>query len=402
MERLSSLFKRIPRGPAVLAALGLAARLAHVLLTRADPPHPDLGSFLAPALSLAHPFDTSPREPLFVWWLWVLYKTGLAFPLGVRLMTALWFVPALWLFHPLARRFLGLRGAWVAAGLFAFLPAQIVSDGVGLRHSLETVGVLLLLTAAFAPEPRQRRSFVQAAAAAAGLMLARINYLGSALLVLAAHALRTRLPRFLLAALPALFLLFFHFQNNRARHGDAFYSVNLHTYWFSNLEYIGHPGFPASFEEWQKDAHRPSLTFRQWAFERHTPAEFLKECAIGYVRCLWIFFERVYFSVGLPAGVKWGLLGLYAAGILLSLARPSQRPLFLFLSFLVLPYAFVSHVFWAGRFFAPVSPLALIFAVAGAQSAERFLLRHGKARFPGFRLFQGPPVLSDRPPQLPR
>ncbi len=357
-----------------IALLGLALRFAYIYVTRQQPPHPDFVSFLHPALEMAHPFDTSPREPLFVWWLWFLAKLNIVSPAATRGATALWFVPAIFLFFTLARRLTGRRGAWAALLLYTVLPAQIQSDSLGLRHLLETVGVLALLNAVTAQAAlSSAKTYSQGALAFASLVLARINYLGSAALILAENAIRSKRFRPLLALLPGIILLLFHFQNNRTKFDDPLHSVNMHTYWFANLEYIGQPGFPEDWDEWQRNPHRASLTFRQWAFERHSPAEFVKESVLGYIRCLWIFFAKVYFASGLPAAATWGLLLIYGAGLLLSLFQREWRRLLLFYSILLWPYAFVSHVFWAGRFFAPFTPLALLFMVLALQRSELFL-----------------------------
>lgn len=357
-----------------IALLGLALRFAYIYFTRHEPPHPDFVSFLQPALEMTHPFDTSPREPFFVWWLWLLAKLNIVSPAGARGATALWFIPAIFLFFPLANRLAGRRGAWAGLLLYTVLPGQIQSDALGMRHLMETVGVLALLNAATEQAvANPAKTFLQRAAAFAMLLLFRINYLGSAVLILVENAIRAKRFRPLLALLPGLILLLFHFQNNRAKFNDPLHSVNLHTYWFANLEYIGQPGFPADWNEWRKNPHRASLTFRQWAFERHRPMEFVKESVLGYFRCLWIFFSKVYFTAGLPAAVTWGLLLVYGAGLLLSLFQTDWRRLFLFYSLLLWPYAFVSHVFWAGRFFAPFTPLALLFMILALQKSERFL-----------------------------
>lgn len=351
----------------LLAALGLAVRAAYVLWTRDAAPHPDMSSFFPSLMTLAHPFDTSPREPFFVWWLWLANKAGAVSVPAMRLATALWFVPSLLLLFSLASGLLGRRLAWAAALLYTFLPAQVQSDVVGLRHLLEGAGVLLLLKLlAEDPGLAGRRNFLCAAAALAALVLTRVNYAGSGLLLLAAAGLRARSFRPLAALLPALLLLGGHLQNNHARHGDAMYSVNLHTHFFSNLEFIGQPGFDATYDDWQKNVYTPRLNFRQWAFERHNRWELVRDSAIGLSRGFWDFYEKVYFSLGLPGAARWLLLGLYLSGLALAVFTPGLRLVPLWLLLLTLPYAFVGHVFWAGRFYMPFTPLALFLAVKGA------------------------------------
>jgi len=350
-----------------LAVLGLAARAGYIYWTRGAAPHLDLGSFLPSSLPFTHPFDTSPREPLFVWWLWLLGKLGAGSTLGIRLAGSLWFLPSFFLFFALAVRFLGAGRAWVAAALYAFLPAQVQSDALGLRNLQETFALLLLLNALHTPVgPKAWRL---PAAALALLALTRVNYVLSGLLLLAAAAWRARGLRPLLALVPALLLLAPQLQNNKARHGEALYSVSLHTRYISTMENLGRPGFPATVEEWQKDPYALRLTTRQWLFENHTPYELARDSAKGLLNGLWDFYWKVYFSLGLPGRAAVGLLGLYLLGAALAVLTPGLRLLPLWLLLLTLPYAFTSHVFWAGRFFTPFAPLALLLAVLGGGRA---------------------------------
>jgi hypothetical protein len=350
-----------------LALLGLAARAGYIFWTKDAAPHPDLGSFLPAAFPFAHPFDTSPREPFFVWWLWLLGKLGAGSLTAIRLAGSLWFLPSFFLFFALAARFLGDRRAWFAVALYAFLPAQVQSDALGLRNLQETFGLLLLLNALHSPAgPKAWRL---PAAALALLALTRVNYVLSGFLLLAAAAWRVRGLRPLLALVPALLLLAPHLQNNKARHGDPLYSVSLHTRYISNMENLGRPGFPATVEEWQKDPYAQRLTLRQWLFENHTPYQLVSDSLKGLLGGLWDFYWKVYFSLGLPGRAAVLLLGLYLLGGALAALTPGLRLLPLWLLLLTLPYAFTSHVFWAGRFFTPFAPLALLLAVLGGSRA---------------------------------
>ncbi len=365
----------------LLTILTLAARAAYVLWTRNEPPHMDLGSFLPSSLPLTHPFDTSPREPFFVWWLWLLGKLGAGTTAWIRLATSLWAAPSLLLLFRLADRLLGRGYAWAAALLYAFRPGQVMSDAVGLRHLIETTWLLLLLNTLYDdPALLRRRAWLTAAGALAVLTLTRVTYAGSGLLLLCTAGLKGRTLRPLLALLPALLLLTGHLQNNYSRHGDALYSVNLHSYFLANLEYIGKPGFDPTFEDWQKDAYAPRLNFRQWAFGRHTPWEYVRDSAIGMSRGFWDFYEKVYFSLGLPGAAKWCLLVLYLLGLGTALAAPGLRLIPGWMLLLTLPYAFPGHVFWAGRFFSPFAPLALLLTVKGTEAAGAMAARLKKKK----------------------
>ncbi|HNI57192.1 MAG TPA: glycosyltransferase family 39 protein [Elusimicrobiota bacterium] len=363
--------------------LGFLARVAWVVHDRAAAPHPDLMSFHPSQLPFTHPFDTSPREPFYVWWLWILGALGADSTAAIRLLGTLWFLPNAFLLFQLVRRHWDDRTAWGALGLFAVLPGQIVSDGLGLRHLMETAGVLLFLTALRTESSLEsRRTWLQAAGAFAALVLTRVTYAVPGGIFLTAAAFKNRRWRPILAGLPAALLLCFHLANNQRRNGDALYSINLHSYWYANLEFVGRPGFPATEAERQRDVYRPSLNFRRWAFEAHTPAQYLAGTIQGYGRIAWTFFAQVYYRVGLPALLTGALLALHLWGLLGALGGTPGRVALAAWVLLNFPYAFVGHVFWAGRFFVPFAPLALGLLVAGA----RDLTRRARAGWASFLL----------------
>lgn len=356
--------------------LGFLARVAWVVHDRAAAPHPDLMSFHPSQLPFTHPFDTSPREPFYVWWLWILGAVGADSTAAIRLLGTLWFLPNAFLLFQLVRRHWDDRTAWGALGLFAVLPGQIVSDGLGLRHLMETAGVLLFLTALRTDSTLgTRRSWFKAAGALAALVLTRVTYAATGGVFLTGAALKNRRWRPFFAGLPAALLLCFHLANNQRRNGDALYSVNLHSYWYANLEFVGRPGFHATDAERQRDVYRKSLTYRQWAFGAHTPAQYLAGTVQGYGRIFWTFFSQVYYRVGLPAVVTGALLALHLWGMLGALGGAPGRIALAALILLSFPYAFVGHVFWAGRFFVPFAPVALGLLVAGTLD----LLRRARA-----------------------
>lgn len=357
----------------LLAAAGFVTRVLYILWTQDAPAHPDMGSFLEPARALTHPFATATREPFFVWWLWALKTLGLTSITAIRIATALWFIPAILLFYPLAERFLGTRAAWAAVGLYTFLPSQIQSDTFGMRQTMEGVGVLWMLRVALGAASQSRfKDWLTVSWVAAALILTRITFAVSCAILMAVAAVRLKSFKPMATLLLGLVLSLFHFQHLKQTYGDSFYSLHQHTYWLSNLEFMGHPGFPASFQEWQKDPYRPGLTFWDWAFKRHTLPEFITESGVGLFHGLWTFFEKIYFSLGLPKMAQWILAGLYGLGLFLSILRRENRILLLCLFCFVLPFSFVGHVFWTGRFFVPFSPLALILLSLGGQQVALF------------------------------
>jgi hypothetical protein len=355
-----------------LAAAGLAARLAFIYATRAEAPHTDFASFLSPSQTLAHPYDTSFREPLFVWWLWFLGKLGITAYPWIRAATALWFLPCLFLAARTADRLTDGKTGLAAAALYAFLPSQIHADGLALRHLMEGAGAAWLVVVLLEnPGLSDRKSWGGAAGAAAALALTRINHLFGAGALLALTALRAKSFRPAAAVLPAILALLPHLAHNARAFGDPLYSVNVHSRWFSNLENIGKPGFPATQEEWQKAPYQGGERFADWRFRGRSPFRLLADAALGTFKTLTTFYKTVYFSENLPAAAGWVLFGLYLVGFAAALGAPPGRTVCAALVLFSFPYALVIHVFWAGRFFVPFTPWVLPLVCLGALSLGR-------------------------------
>jgi hypothetical protein len=179
--------------------------------------------------------------------------------------------------------------------------------------------------------------------------------------------------------MPAVLGVSLHLLNNRSRHQDWFYSITCPTRWYANLEFIGSPGFDPTFEDWKKgDPYKPRVAgYSEWAFHLHSPWQYLKETLFGFGRCAGMFWFQNYFSRGLPPALKWLLMGFYAAGGIILLLDPDKRWVPLSLLLWVFPYAFVSHVFMAPRFYMPFSPLVLAIVAAAVhdtfqRAANRF------------------------------
>lgn len=208
-----SLSRRARLSLFAVLGLGYAARVGWIFQDKASSPHPDLPSFIEPSLRLLNPFDSGMREPGFVWWLWLIRQFGVSGFLGIRLVTALWFIGTAAFVFFLARRWLGEKRAWIVLGFYSFLPTQIQADGLGMRHLVESFGMAWMLWALLTAEGLSpSRRWVHAAASVALLVMVRISFLGSSALFLLYGALRRRSTALLAALAPALFLLFFIFE----------------------------------------------------------------------------------------------------------------------------------------------------------------------------------------------
>ena len=348
----------------LLILLGVVFRLLFIDYFRTQPFPPDLPWGIMQ--SMQSPYDTIPREPLFVWWLWGLFKAGASGFLTVRTWTFLWYIPTALVLWVGSRRLLG-RWAWVVLVLYSALPAQIASDANGERHLLETFFTVLLWNALFIQGlPDKVKSGGRGAVALAGMFLTRINLGVSAVLAWGACVRRRNQGIvFALGLLPSILLLLPHFMANKRKTGDYFYSLSIHSYWFANKEFIGQPGFPATFEEWQTDPYRPSLTYRQWAFEAHSFRDYVTETVLGYKRILGGHFASFHLSVKLPPWIRLWLVLCMAVGLCGGFWFSAFRGSILFLATLIFPFAFVSHVHMAARFYSNMAPLIYVFIALG-------------------------------------
>jgi len=343
-----------------IMGVGLILRLIYIDVFRAQPFPPDVPWSVM--LSMQGPFDTVPKEPLFVWWLKGLYGAGAEGFLMVRTWTVLWYLPTAIVLWAGGRSILG-RWSLFALGLHAALPAQIAADANGERHVLETFFTVVLWASMFYP---RRQRILPGVTALAALTLTRLN-LGAAGALAWATRLRSKkdIAVFGAAVITAGLCVLPHFTANWKKTGDPFYSVNLHAYWFANKEFIGQPGFARSAEEWQKDAYRPSLNYRQWAFRAHTPGIYLKETLAGYPRIFRLEIVNTLLGLKLPAPIRWALTTALLVGLLGSVVLPGFRPTLVLGVCLLFPFAFVSHVHMAPRFFVPTYPLVAITVAAG-------------------------------------
>jgi hypothetical protein len=174
-----------------------------------------------------------------------------------------------------------------------------------------------------------------------------------------------------------MILLAFHFRANARRFGDPLHTINIHSYWFANAEFIGRPGFPSSHEEWQRDPHRKSITYREWMFREHTPLEIVGAHLVGYSRLFWYSPAKTYFPDSFGP-IRWVFLAALPWGLVMSLRSAALRPVLIFLLMYGWPYAFPGHVHWAGRFFAPASFLFLLLIVAAWNALGGWLRVFGR------------------------
>lgn len=358
-----------------LLAAALATRWDGFELARRLPLRPDAEGYLAIVARggglYATELAAAPwiREPL---WPWVLRVTKLGLPDSSAAMQffsmILSLVPVVltWL---LARRWMHPLGALLAAGVLAVnrewgdLAAAVLREDLALALLL---GVGLLH--GHMPESPKLQG------AAAGLLtgalaMLRLGYLPFALMGLLWIGWRARwrwetwgiaLGIFLLPLLP-------HLVVNHRLHGDALYSVNVHTVFYANREFAGKPGWP-SREEVRADPYAGGPV---------SLGTYVRE--LGFAAPVTRVAQGMMFGAGrdftrgvLFPGAKWWLLPLLP-GFLWLLWDRRALPFALWTGSFALPAAFVwiAGVDW--RFWTPVAPMVAMLWGAGITEPIRWI-----------------------------
>ncbi len=317
--------------------MGFLPRYLNFLRVLYAPPEPDAAYFRVLASKLRLFSDTGFysgsfgfREPFFL-----LVAKGSFLVFGesdthlrfVSLAASLLAIALAW---RLGRRLLSPRWGWLpAAGLACSVPL-IVESGRGLRLEVEMVLLLLFVDVAFTRTSLRGGLRAACAGVLGGLLvLTRSSHLPG-LVLLTALAVRgwgAGRQRLLLGGLAVAVTAGLYLPHAAALarlHGDPFYDQATHSRWFANMEFAGQRGFPSK-EEVARNAYAgPRITFPEYLFALHTPAE----VAVGYLRGfakMLFHMELVGYTaaverrLGLPVGwLDWVVRLLAAGGLLLA------------------------------------------------------------------------------------
>ncbi|MBI3988609.1 MAG: glycosyltransferase family 39 protein [candidate division NC10 bacterium] len=256
--------------------------------------------------------------------------------------------------YRLARDLFGEGLGLLAALAMALNVPLMIESGRGLRLELEMVLLLLFCHVGFVKQGMKPISRFLLLGLLGGLIvLTRSSYLPGLALLMGASAVthERRLKRIALmgslSVLLMVLLLAPHQFMIYNRHGDLFWDTNLHTRWYANLEFGGKPGFP-SREELEKNAYAgPKLTYAQYLFTLHTPAEAMIGTLRGFVKIaggmnLVGYRGPVAALLGFdPGWVDHLVTAIGALGLLVALLSPGFRWLPLTFLALTFPVAFL-------------------------------------------------------------
>jgi len=347
--------------PLLILGVGLFVRLLYFdrVIYRALDPDAQGYRLFAERMTLVgengfYSANFSMREPFFL-----LVAKAVFHMLGpsdthLRLLSLFLSLLVIHLVYKLARALFGYElGLLAGLGMSLNVPL-VVESGRGLRLELEMVLLLLFCYVGFVKrEIAPLHRFLLLGLLGGATVLTRSSYLlGLFLLAVIAAVVHERSLRRIalmgaLAVLLMISLLALHQVMIYKRHGDPFWDTNMHVRFYANQEFGGTPGFP-SREVLERDAYAgPKLTYAEYLFRLHTPAEAISGTLRGALKIaagmdLVGSWRPIPAILGFnPGWVDHVFTAVGGSGLLLALGAPGLR--WLPLAFLVLtgPVAFL-------------------------------------------------------------
>ena len=310
--------------PALFWLLGAAVLLRWDALKLAvfKPLDPDVFTVIAIADQMRSPYDTSTREPMWVW-LSQLFEVIAGEPeAGIRLFSLVASVGLLVVVFVLVRhRFAAASVAVITLALLARHPHLVDSGPRGLRTELYAALIVGLTVLAFAAAIPERRRSIGLILTPAALALTQLNsaLISLPLLLFARwrHRLGWWVPGVSVGLLAVLITP--HVMHNVRIAGDPLFSVNIHAVFYRNHEFVrisdtGCAGCPepAALERNSYAGARTTMT--TYVFGMHSIREVVSRSADG--------LRLLYASRGVPSTTVLGLdhplaLPIFWAGLVI-------------------------------------------------------------------------------------
>ncbi len=278
-----------------LIMLGALVKRAQMLATWATRPlDPDAQVYRATIDAMKNPYDTSQREPGWLWlgrgWFRILGSSDVNLRL-LSMILALCVIVATFYFVRDLTSSAALALATIA--ILAFHNDLAFQSIRGLRLEAQTLGIVLCAYFAFVPGIRTRRRIVGLALTATAATLVNLS---SALLVVmltgyAVWRYRLGLRRALLVPATMLVLLVPHFAYEKQHFGDPFWSSNIAAIFYRNYEFsilykTGCDGC-ATAEEFQTNSlSGKRTTWLGYIFDYHPIRTVAERTTRGYAKAL--------------------------------------------------------------------------------------------------------------------
>lgn len=291
------------RGVATLLVVTLAAALRYDALSHAvdRPMDPDARVYrqLAGTMDLFsadHGFysaNFNEREPGFVFAVHAFFSATHDSEYHLRLLTMVLSVALVLVGMAVAYGLLGTAGG-LFVGILLALNVPLIDESVrGLRLEAETIVWTAWLGLVFVwRRPAAAWEFVLAGAAAGLLLLVRSSY-GPTLVALIALAAwmgvprwRSRLACVVVAVAVMSAVVLPHRLSMWHRRGDAFWDTTMYARWLANFEFAGRPGFPTMSSLQVNGYQGPAISYGEYLFGLHTPADLVTGTLRGYYKML--------------------------------------------------------------------------------------------------------------------
>ena len=342
--RIWSCSSEAQRQWAGFALLGILAwtgslRLEQLVQVSGLPLEGDADYYWFLAEALRSPYDTTWREPLWVWMVKGLMWSGGDSTLSLRVLTVALSLLAIYsaykLFSDYTRQpFVGL----VVALLLSLNPYLIGMSVRGMKEETYMVLVLWFVYLVFVRKEQESTAWrsVGLALSGAGLLLVRLNswvFVAPLLLLWSWRQARGHDRRWglRLACITAFIGVAIapHLVHNDQMYGDPFFSVNHHAVWGRNFEFLivkggGCTGCPTA-EELEQDSYAgPRLTTYDYFFKLHSLREVRERLFTGYTEMYLIPTDHFKVQAGTDNMLAYLV---YCLGLVLALRGPHRAML---------------------------------------------------------------------------
>jgi hypothetical protein len=316
---------------------GLSRRLVAFAQTVDMKLDPDVIGYMQIAQTLASPYETHSREPMWIWitkgWFW-LAGAGVV---QVRLLTVLISLLMVALAYKVFRDYTERPLVGVLVALFLALNPYLIRLSVrGLREEAYAVAVLAVVYLIFVPHPWPRLSLpgqaIGLSIAGAAVQLLRFTSYTLLIPLLSVWVWKRASKRWGYALLP--FALIFlvslpHAVHNYRAFGDPLYSVNIHFSWLRNYEFVVKKGercdgCPSAEQFFMTPYAGPPISGFHYVFGLRSLKDVVQETLQGYRR---MFLSRSdWFEAQTGTKSKLGF-ACFLLGLALVLAGPYREML---------------------------------------------------------------------------
>jgi hypothetical protein len=297
---------------------------------------PDALGYMQIAGSMASPYETQLREPLWIWVvrLW-LGAAGWDAP-ALRLLTVCCSMLVVWLAYKLFMEYtgkplLGLCVAWLLADNDYLIRLSVR----GLREEAYMAALLGVVYIVFVRHRTLSLGRQAVGLAAAGASAQLLRFTSSTILIplvllwgWRAGIRRWRYPLCVLLAIGAVSVP--HMVHNYRAFGDPLYSINIHFSWFRNYEVVVQKGGSCdgcpTREEFAANPYAgPPITARQYVFGLHSWREIIEDTLEGYRRMYLAPTDLFLAQSGTASAIGYGL---FLVGLVAMLMGPHREMVF--------------------------------------------------------------------------